>query len=214
MMSKGYRGIFRLSSSLEYACVLKLLAMVITLNPVHILKATALHFTCVNCMVCESYLNKAVKAVKVNRQEPPPGKGAWEGTRHLSNTSRLAATMQGVAQNKLWSQLATIWGHPYCCFSPHQPLWAKIVNERNPKIWSLTVPPQAGRRPVSHLQPVVAHNRICPVDRALAIHRRSRALKGTSTKLTLAGRFLALSGYMKWCVVRLPTSCSKPTVGA
>ena len=59
-----------------------------------------------------------------------------------------------------------------------------------------------------------AHNRICPVDRALAIHRRSRALKGTSTKLTLAGRFLALSGYMKWCVVRLPTSCSKPTVGA
>ena len=28
MMSKGYRGIFRLSSSLQYACVLKLLVMV------------------------------------------------------------------------------------------------------------------------------------------------------------------------------------------
>lgn len=46
------------------------------------------------------------------------------------------------------------------------------------------------------------------------IHTRSRVLKGTRTKLTLAARFLALSGYMKWWVVRLPASSSKPTVGA
>lgn len=52
------------------------------------------------------------------------------------------------------------------------------------------------------------------MDRALVIHTRSRVLKGTRTKLTLAARFLALSGYMKWCVVRLPASSSKPTVGA
>ena len=77
MMSKGYRGIFRLSSSLEYACVLKLLAMVITLNPMHILKSTELHFTCVNCMVCKSYLNKAVQAELTDRShllERGPGK--------------------------------------------------------------------------------------------------------------------------------------------
>lgn len=41
------------------------------------------------------------------------------------------------------------------------------------------------------------YNLIWPVERALAIQSRSRVLKGTSTKLTLAGRFLALSGYMK-----------------
>lgn len=122
--------------------------------------------------------------------------------------------MQEVAPNQLWTQLTTIWRHPYCCFSPHQPLLAKRVNERNSNIWPPDSSSQGGAAPVSHLKPAVAHNRICPVDRALAIHRRSRALKGTSTKLTLAGRFLALSGYMKWCVVRLPTSCSKPTVGA
>lgn len=58
------------------------------------------------------------------------------------------------------------------------------------------------------------YNRIWPVDRALVIHTRSRVLKGTRTKLTLAARFLALSGYMKWWVVRLPASSSKPTVGA
>lgn len=58
------------------------------------------------------------------------------------------------------------------------------------------------------------YNRIWPVERALAIHSRSNALKGTRTKLTLAGKFLALSGYMKWWVVLLPTSASKPTVGA
>lgn len=58
------------------------------------------------------------------------------------------------------------------------------------------------------------YKRIWPVDRALVIHTRSRVLKGTRTKLTLAARFLALSGYMKWCVVRLPASSSKPTVGA
>ena len=39
----------------------------ITLNPVHILKATELHFKCVNCMACESYLNKAVKAELTDR---------------------------------------------------------------------------------------------------------------------------------------------------
>lgn len=59
-----------------------------------------------------------------------------------------------------------------------------------------------------------SHKRIWPVERALVIHNRSRVLKGTSTKLTLAARFLALSGYMKWCVVRLPASSSYPTVGA
>lgn len=62
--------------------------------------------------------------------------------------------------------------------------------------------------------PPGTYNLIWPVERALAIQSRSRVLKGTSTKLTLAGRFLALSGYMKWCVVRPPTSPSKPTVGA
>ena len=44
---------------------------------------------------------------------------------------------------------------------------------------------------------VFSHNRIWPVDRALVIHSRSSVLKGTRTKLTLAARFLALSGYMK-----------------
>lgn len=62
--------------------------------------------------------------------------------------------------------------------------------------------------------PLGTYNLIWPVERALAIQSRSSVLKGTSTKLTLAGRFLALSGYMKWCVVRPPTSPSKPTVGA
>lgn len=45
--------------------------------------------------------------------------------------------------------------------------------------------------------PLGTYNLIWPVERALAIQSRSRVLKGTSTKLTLAGRFLALSGYMK-----------------
>lgn len=66
----------------------------------------------------------------------------------------------------------------------------------------------------SSLRLCYTHKRICPVERALVIHNKSRVLKGTSTKLTLAARFLALSGYMKWCVVRLPASSSQPTVGA
>lgn len=74
--------------------------------------------------------------------------------------------------------------------------------------------PREALSPMCYSASEEPHNRICPVERALAIHIRSRALKGTSTKLTLAGRFLALSGYMKWWVVRLPTSFSKPTVGA
>lgn len=55
---------------------------------------------------------------------------------------------------------------------------------------------------------VSSYNRIWPVDRALVIQTRSSVLKGTSTKLTLAARFLALSGYMKWWVVWLPASSS------
>jgi len=55
---------------------------------------------------------------------------------------------------------------------------------------------------------VSSYNRIWPVDRALVIQTRSSVLKGTRTKLTLAARFLALSGYMKWWVVWLPASSS------
>ena len=75
--------------------------------------------------------------------------------------------------------------------------------------------PAVGKHPAWCCRcPMGTYNLIWPVERALAIQSRSRVLKGTSTKLTLAGRFLALSGYMKWGVVRPPTSPSKPTVGA
>lgn len=65
-----------------------------------------------------------------------------------------------------------------------------------------------------HVCVFMFYKRIWPVDRALVIQTRSSVLKGTRTKLTLAARFLALSGYIKWWVVWLPASSSKPTVGA
>lgn len=53
-----------------------------------------------------------------------------------------------------------------------------------------------------------------PVVRALIIHWRSRVLNGISTILVLLSKSLALSGYMTWWVVLVPTSTSKPAVGA
>lgn len=58
------------------------------------------------------------------------------------------------------------------------------------------------------------HCLMVPVVRALRIHCRSRVLKGISTRLVVLSRSLALSGYMRWCVVFAPTSSSKPVVGA
>lgn len=55
---------------------------------------------------------------------------------------------------------------------------------------------------------------ISPVDRALATHCRSRSLKGSRTRWTPGPMSTALSGYMKWCVVLLPTSASNPNVVA
>lgn len=53
-----------------------------------------------------------------------------------------------------------------------------------------------------------------PMVRALMIHCRSRVLKGIKTRLVLLSRSMALSGYMTWWVVLVPTSFSKPVVGA
>lgn len=55
---------------------------------------------------------------------------------------------------------------------------------------------------------------IVPVVRALIIHCRSKVLKGISTRLVPLSRSLALSGYMMWWVVLVPTSSSNPEVGA
>lgn len=51
-----------------------------------------------------------------------------------------------------------------------------------------------------------------PVDSALVSHSRSLSLNGSRMRLTPGSRSLALSGYMMWCVVRFPTSFSKPRV--
>lgn len=53
-----------------------------------------------------------------------------------------------------------------------------------------------------------------PVVVALITHCRSVVLKGTRTMLTFSPSSRKLSGYTRWWVVRLPTSASKPTVGA
>lgn len=55
---------------------------------------------------------------------------------------------------------------------------------------------------------------ILPVVVALITHCRSVVLKGTRTMLTFSPSSRKLSGYTRWWVVRLPTSASKPTVGA
>lgn len=51
-----------------------------------------------------------------------------------------------------------------------------------------------------------------PVDSALVSHSRSLSLNGSRMRLTPGSRSTALSGYMMWCVVRFPTSFSKPRV--
>lgn len=53
-----------------------------------------------------------------------------------------------------------------------------------------------------------------PVVVALTTHSRSVVLKGTRTMLTFSASSLKLSGYTRWWVVLLPTSISKPAVGA
>lgn len=53
-----------------------------------------------------------------------------------------------------------------------------------------------------------------PVVVALITHCRSVVLKGTRTMLTFSPSSRKLSGYTRWWVVLLPTSASKPTVGA
>lgn len=53
-----------------------------------------------------------------------------------------------------------------------------------------------------------------PVVVALITHCRSVILKGTRTMLTFSPSSRKLSGYTRWWVVLLPTSASKPTVGA
>lgn len=52
------------------------------------------------------------------------------------------------------------------------------------------------------------------MDSALVSHSRSLSLNGRRTKLTPRSTSTALSGYRKWCVVRFPTSFSKPCVTA
>lgn len=53
-----------------------------------------------------------------------------------------------------------------------------------------------------------------PVVVALMTHCRSMVLKGTRTMLTSSPSSRKLSGYTRWWVVLLPTSASKPAVGA
>lgn len=55
---------------------------------------------------------------------------------------------------------------------------------------------------------------IVPVDSALVSHSRSLSLNGSRTRLTPWPMSTALSGYIKWCVVRFPTSLSYPRVTA
>lgn len=49
---------------------------------------------------------------------------------------------------------------------------------------------------------------ISPVESALDSHSMSRSLKGRRMRRTPGERSMALSGYIKWCVVRFPTYCS------
>ena len=58
------------------------------------------------------------------------------------------------------------------------------------------------------------HCLMVPVVKALMSHCRSWVLYGISTRLVSLSRLTALSGYMRWCVVRAPTSSSNPWVGA
>ena len=69
----------------------------ITLNPVRVLKATELHFKCVNCMACDSYLNKAVKAELTDRSHllqrglercPSPLEHQWAGCHRAGQKPR------------------------------------------------------------------------------------------------------------------------------